>query len=141
MEELLKLLPELSDEVKAELEKAFSAQYEKGRSDLIKEQEKSCFDEAVTRALEDAGAIDTEIAFSVMDMENVIFEAGDFLGLSDEIDRVKSQYGFLFHQDGPQFSAGNSDSDEIDLSALNYLERLRLYRENPELYKLHRNNC
>ena len=139
MEELLMILPELSDEAKAELEQALSGQYEKGKNDQIKKQEKESFDAAIVKELENAGALNSEMALSVMDMENILFEDGEFLGFSEELARVKNEYGFLFRQEGPQFSSGQATGDDIDLASLNYLERLKLYRENPDLYKLKMN--
>ena len=139
MEELLKLLPELSEEAKAELEKALANRYEQGKTDQRMEQDKINFDSAVERALLDAGAIDTAISKSVMDFENVLFEGGEILGLGEEIDRVKKEYGFLFRMDCPQFSASSGNDEDIDLTSLNYIERLKLFKENPELYRRYSN--
>lgn len=137
MEEILKFLPELSDEAKAELEKALNDQYEKGRADLLSQQEKDAFDTAISAELEKCGALDMELVRSVMDMENIIFEEGSFLGLDEEICRIKGEYGFLFRQDCPQFSGMMTSGKDVDISSMNYLERLKLYRENPGAYRMH----
>ena len=136
MEELLKILPELSDEAKAELEKALLSRYKQGKSDQAKEQEKVDFDLALSKALESAGAIDTAVSRSVMDLDNVLYEKGEFLGLTEEIERIKKEYAFMFHQDCPHFSAGMNGDGDVRLGELNYMERLKLYHENPELYRM-----
>ena len=137
MEELLAFLPEISEEAKREIEKALLSKYKQGKSDQLKEEEKKSFELALDEALEKAGAIDAKVSRTVIDLDSVIYESGEFLGLTEEIDRIKNEYAFLFHQDTPQFTRGANNSGDVDVSALNYLERLKLYRENPELYRLH----
>ena len=136
MEELLEHLPELSEEAKAEIEKALLARYKQGKSDQLREQERVDFDLALSKALESAGAIDTAVSRSVMDLDNVLYEKGEFLGLTEEIERIKKEYGFLFHQERPQFTAGLKSDGDVSISGLNYMERLKLYHENPELYRM-----
>lgn len=138
-EKLLEIIGDISDEAKDELKNALLAEYEKGREDRIAEEEQTALADLVTSKLEEAGALDTELAKSVMNMESVAFENGEMTGLSEEIERLKSEYGFLFRQDGPQFSREASGSADVDISTLNYLERLKLFKENPDLYKLQMN--
>ena len=139
MEELLKFLPELSEEAKAELERALADKYQQGKCDQRMEQDKITFDNAVEQALIDAGAVDTALSKSVMDFENVLCEDGEILGLGEEIERVKKEYAFLFRMDCPQFSTPPAKDEEIDLSGLNYIERLKIFKENPELYRKYSN--
>ena len=138
-EKLLELIGEVSEETKEEIKNALLTEYERGRGDQIKEQEKNALKDAVVSMLEEAGALDTELAKSVMNMESVICENGEISGLSEEIDRIKGEYAFLFRQDCPHFSSGSGGENEVDISSLNYLERLRLFKENPDLYKLQMN--
>ena len=138
-EKLLELIGQVPDGAEGEIKNALLAEYERGRSDQIKEQEKNTLKDTVVSKLEEAGALDTELARSVMNMEAVKWENGEISGLSEEIERIKVEYAFLFRQDCPHFSSGNGRESEIDISSLNYLERLRLFKENPDLYKLQMN--
>lgn len=138
-DKLLELIGEVSDEVKEEIKNALDARYEQGKSDQIAEHEKSSLADMVASALTNAGVYNEELALGLLDMEKITFENGEARGLTEEIERIKNEYAFLFRQDGPQFSAGSSGDNEVDISSLNYLERLRLFKENPDLYKLQMN--
>jgi len=139
IEEIMKILPDISEEEKEAVLKILESEYEKGKQDAKSEYEKIDFDQALSSRLSDSGALCEKATIAVMDMENVVFENGEFLGLDEEIERVKAEYAFLFKQEVPHFSTGDGMEDEQDISALNYMERLRLFKENPDLYKLRMN--
>ena len=139
IDEIMKILPDISDEEKEALLSILEGEYEKGKADAKSEQDKIDYDQALSSRLADSGALCEKATLAVMDMENIIFENGEFLGLDEEIERVKNEYAFLFRQDVPHFSSGDGLENEPDISALNYMERLRLFKENPDLYKLKMN--
>lgn len=138
-EKLLELIGDVSEEAKAEIKNSLEASYEKGKADQLEAQQRESLAEKIVSELEASGAFDTELAKSVMNMDNILTEDGKVSGLLEEIERLKTEYGFLFRQEGPQFSRGAAQKDEVDISSLNYLERLRLFKENPDLYKLQMN--
>lgn len=104
------------------------------REEYLKEQRE--------RALEDAlhkvNSKSTRTLRALIDEELLGFEDGNITGLSEQIDKLKDECGFLFFEEEgkPKFTKGPLPFERNpDISGLSYKERLKLYCEMPEVYQ------
>ncbi len=137
---LKKLFPTITEEQSAELEKALKSAYEKGKADAGSEYQKSELDKAVNSALTKAGAKNVTAVKALIDMSKITMENGEVKGLIEQIEKLKRENGYLFSEGGkkPEFTAAASAAQKMsakEFEKLSYKKRLKLFRENPELYK------
>ncbi|MBR2917099.1 MAG: phage scaffolding protein [Clostridia bacterium] len=123
------------DEVKLLLEEEFSRGEKEGLSQLDKYK----FDEAVENELIKTKAKNPELLKSLLDFDSVLYEDGEFLGLTEQLDRLKEENPFLFEEEGtaPKFSRKAKGDDHItkkDFDAMPYAQRVSLFSKNPALY-------
>lgn len=153
-EDLMELIPALSEEDASVLcdlwneelskekesfdaekirEEAKNEAYELAREEYLKKQR----DMALEDALEKVNSKSTKTLRALIDMEMVGFEDGRLTGLSEQIDKLKEECGFLFfEEEKPKFTNGPAPfENRPDLSGLSYKERLKLYCEMPEVYQ------
>ena len=74
---------------------------------------------------------------ALIDFDKVEYSEGELTGLSEQIDALKKECGYLFFDEveKPKFTKGLTPfENKVDLSGLSYKERLKLYREMPEIY-------
>lgn len=161
-EEILKLIPQLAEEdaekilklydesvaaLKEELETVKSSSiddlaldeaYEKGVKDAEEKFAQAEYEKLLSAELENSGAKSATALKALLDLEKIGLLDGKLTGFSEQIENLKNEYGFLFEEDEnkPKFTAEGQAADaEIDFSKLSYKDRLKLYKENPELYK------
>lgn len=101
---------------------------------------------AIDSALLKANAIDTELVKVKLDKGSITLkEDGSVEGLSEQLDSVKKDFGFLFksenavHINGAKpadggGSAGNAAVTKEEYQKMTYTERLKLKTERPEVY-------
>ena len=144
-EEDAKALGELWEEEILKEREAFSAQFDaekireeaflEAKNEFLKEKK----DSAIKKALEDANSKSIKALAALIDFDTVDFEDGKLVGLSEQIETLKSECGFLFFDEDenkPKFTKGiESFEEKTDISGLSYKERLKLYNQIPELYK------
>lgn len=103
------------------------------------EFEKEKKENAIQHALENANARNIKALKALIDFEKVEFLEGKLVGFFEQIENLKEECGFLFIEEEtekPKFTKGITPFETgMDLSGLSYKERLKLYREMPELYK------
>lgn len=94
---------------------------------------------AIENALESVNTKSLKALKALIDFDGVDFQDGKVTGLSEQIDRLKKECGFLFfeeEEEKPKFTKGIMPFEsKADLSGLSYKERLKLYHEMPEIYK------
>lgn len=153
-EEIMELIPALSEEDAQALselwEETLSKEKEGFDAEKIREEarQEAFFeakqeylkkerDNALEDALEKVNSKSTKALKALIDMENVGFEDGHLTGLSQQIDKLKEECGFLFfEEDKPKFTSAPAPfENKMDLAGLSYKERLKLYCEMPELYQ------
>lgn len=158
-EDLMGLVPALSEEdaealqsfwedelskEKESLSAGFDAQKirEEARQEALLEAKqeylKKLRDDALEDALEKTNAKSIKALKALIDAEKVEFCDGKITGLSEQIDKLKNECGFLFFEDDekPKFTNGPAFfENKLDLSGLSYKERLKLYSEMPDLYQ------
>ncbi len=101
---------------------------------------------AIDNALLKANAIDTELVKVKLDKGRITMkEDGSVEGLSEQLDSVKKDFGFLFKGERPVHingarpadgsgSAGNAAVTKEEYQKMTYTERLKLKTEQPEVY-------
>lgn len=155
-EQIMELAPELSDEqaeaiiklweenivmLKAEggaSEQDLADAYARGVADSEKKFLEAEFERLLASELESAGAKNDKAIRALLDMEKISVKDGVITGLLEQLDVLKAECDYLFNEDEtkPRFTSGVSGkSDKLDISKLSYKERLKLYKESPELYK------
>ena len=161
-EELLTLIPQLADEeteeilrlhnesvaaLKEELEElkssslddaALKEAYEKGAKDAEEKFLQAEYEKLLSAELEKTGTKSADALKALLDLEKIGFEDGKLTGFEEQVETLKKEYGFLFEEDEekPKFTKeGMTRGAEVDFSKLSYKDRLKLYKENPELYK------
>ena len=157
-EEIMELIPALSQEDAEALSELWEEELSKEREILSKDfdaekireeakQEalseakeeylKKQREEALEEALEKANSKSTRALKALIDIEKVGFEDGQITGLSEQIDKVKEECGFLFfEEEKPKFTSGPAPfENRLDLTGLSYKDRLKLFSEMPEVYQ------
>lgn len=159
-EEIMELIPALSsedaqalselweEEISKEKE-ALSAEFdvEKIRKEAKEEAlllaEKKILEEkreaAIESALLSANSKSVKALRALIDLEKVNFSDGELKGLAEQIEEIKNECGFLFFEENeekPKFTKGMEPFEQkADIDGLSYKERLKLFKEMPELYK------
>ena len=107
--------------------------------DLKEEFRKERMEDAIQVALEKADSKNIKALRALIDFDSVNFDEGKLTGLSEQIEKLKEECDFLFfeeEEEKPKFTKGIAPfENKADLSGLSYKERLKLYREMPEIYK------
>lgn len=118
-----------------------SAEYERGKQEAAKEVTKLKLDTALEGALTKAGARNTKALRGLLDMDKIKFENDTLTGLDEQIEDIKKENDYLFEssQTKPKFSQSTPGApagvSKEDFSKMSYNERLKLYNDNPEMYK------
>ena len=149
-EEILELVPSIGEEdaqaiselwEEALLKEKESFDAEKIREEAFLEARREFENEkresAVERALLGSKSKNIRALKALIDFDKVEYSKGELTGLSEQIDALKKECGYLFfdEEEKPMFTKGLTPfENKVDLSGLSYRERLKLYREMPEIY-------
>lgn len=149
-EEILELVPSIGDEDAQAISELWNEALLKEKEDFdaekIREEayldakrefEKENRENALENALLGANSKNVKALRALVDFEKVDFADGKLTGLSEQIDALKKECGYLFfdEEEKPKFTNGlTSFENRVDLSGLSYKERLKLYREMPDIY-------
>ncbi|MBE7048684.1 MAG: hypothetical protein E7393_04870 [Ruminococcaceae bacterium] len=104
------------------------------------ESEKQLRD-AVDRALTEAGARNLTAVKALLNLETISLEDGKLQGLAEQLWELKKENSYLFdmnHQDIQFICPSEQKSHAVtsqDFQKMGYMERLKLKREQPELYR------
>lgn len=155
-EEILEILPEISEEDLEKLlnlfEEALGAEktsdeellkikqeeYDRGYMEAEGKFRQAEFERLLALELENAGAKNEKALRALLNLEEIEFSDGKFLGLAEQIEALKNECPYLFAsgEEKPKFTKEVSGkSEKIDFSKLSYKERLKMFRDMPELYK------
>ena len=99
------------------------------------------FENTVSQKIREAGAKDEKVVRALLDLSGLELADGDIEGLVERIENLKEDCGYLFDSstDFPMFSnAGTGKSNDIkkeNFKSMGYSKRLKLFCENPDLYK------
>ena len=123
------------DEVKVLLEEEFA----RGEKEGQKELENYKLSEYIEGELLKAKAKNPELLKSLLDLDSVLYENGEFSGLIEQLDLIKEENPFLFEEEtsAPKFTRKAKSCDQItkkDFDAMPYAQRVSLFSKNPALY-------
>ena len=138
--DLEKLFPDITDEQVKELCRLESDAYEKGKSEAEKAYNKAELARLLKEGIKSAGAKNEKAVTALLDIEKIYIENGELKGFAEQIELIKKESEYLFDipQKKPQFTAKNQNTEgtsKKDFDAMGYKKRLKLFSENPELYK------
>ena len=92
-----------------DMENVKKTEYERGKKEASTEFEKYKFDRAVQDELTKAGVRNAKAAAALLDMDKVKMADGQLQGLSEQIEGIRKDNGYLFHEDTkPRFAGGAS---------------------------------
>ena len=136
-EELLKEKELFSESVDLEKvkEEARNEALSLAREEFLEKQKKDALNDALIKA----NSKSTKALEALIDTDKISFSEGKITGLSEQIELLRAECGFLFfdaEEEKPKFTKGPTPfKGRADLSGLSYKERLKLYREMPEVYE------
>ena len=150
-EDILGLVPTLSEEdaeaISGLWEEALLKEKDGFDADKIREEalltarqefEAQKRETAVKEVLENANSKNIKALHALIDFEKVDYQDGVLTGLSEQIDEIKKECDYLFfgeEEKKPRFTKGIAPfENRVDLSGLSYKERLKLFKEMPEIY-------
>ncbi len=128
--EALKLALEKAEEEKAEL----IATYE---SKQAAERMKNALDEGLKKA----GARNLTAVKALLDMESITLEEGTLIGFDEQLWQLKQENSYLFEagENNIQFmrpaAKGKTEVTVEDFKNMGYMERLKMKKEQPEMYQ------
>jgi len=94
-------------------------------------------DTDINTILENANSKNIKALRALIDFEKVDYSDGVLTGLSEQIDEIKRDCDYLFfgEDEKPRFTKGIAPfENRVDLSGMSYKERLKLFKEMPEIY-------
>lgn len=135
-----KIFPNITDEQFKELEKIETESYEKGKKSAEELHKKSEFERLLNEELALCGAKNEKAVKALLELEKIGLNEGKLNGFTEQIAELKKSCAYLFNSDDkkPQFTAQNKGTKELTKKGfenLGYKKRLKLFLENPALYK------
>ncbi|MCR4718366.1 MAG: phage scaffolding protein [Firmicutes bacterium] len=135
-----KVFPNITDEQLKELEKIETEAYERGKKSAEELYKKSEFERLLNEELTKSGAKNERAVKALLELEKIGLNEGKLSGFSEQIEELKKNCAYLFNSDDkkPQFTAQNKGTKELTKKSfenLGYKKRLKLFLENPALYK------
>ena len=135
-----KLFPEITEEQLKEIERIEADAFERGKKaseDAYKKAEK---ERLLNEAIMKSGARNTKAVKALLELDKIAFTEDGISGLSEQLSELKKNCGYLFEPETekPQFTAqkrGGKETLENGLDGMSYKKRLKLFLENPTLYK------
>lgn len=137
MEEIKKIIPEITEEQLAALSQLIEREYEKGKKEAENGFAQSQKEEKIDEAISAAGAKNVKAVKALLDLDAI---AQDPDSLEKQLTAIKKECPYMFETDEkkPQFTSFKTKSGSIDkkmFDNMSYKKRLKLFSENPELYK------
>lgn len=130
----------LSEYEGMDIDKKMAEEYKRGKSDAEKELEAHKLSAEIDSALARAGARNTKALRALLNTDDIKLENGILTGIDTQLEKIKEENGFLFESSDskPKFTAGVTGGAEISkdaFSRMGYGDRVKLYNENPEMYR------
>ena len=125
---------------KVDIDKIKADEFERGKKEVQAEFDKYKNDLLLDAAIKEAGAKDISDIKPHIDMEKVTFEDGKVSGLSEQLEKIKTDKGYLFNSDEkkPSFggkSGGGKTVTKDEFTKMSYKQKLDLYNTDRELYE------
>lgn len=138
--EIEKIFPNITDEQLKELERFEREAYEKGKRETEELYKTTELERLINDGISKSGAKNIKAVKALLELEKIALDKGELKGFSQQIDELKKSCGYLFdtEEKKPQFTAQNKGAKELtkkSFESLGYKKRLKLFLENPALYK------
>ncbi len=161
-EDIMELIPEISEEAAEEILRLHEQEVSPLSAEIERLTELSESEESIRQEAYEQGMAEAEQKFAqteltrmleaelevanpkstaalraLLDLEKISMEDGKLCGFSEQLEEIKKECPFLFEDDKnkPRFTSGYAAGEGgVDITRLSYKERLKLYREMPELY-------
>ena len=135
-----RIFPNITDEQLKELEKLEVESYEKGKKNAEELYKKSELERLLNEGIALSGAKNEKAVKALLELEKIGLNEGKLSGFSEQIAELKKSCAYLFNSEDkkPQFTAQNKGTKELTKKSfenLGYKKRLKLFLENPALYK------
>lgn len=135
-EKIKKIVPKITDEQLA----ALCAEIESDAENIQKTAEQGVKEAEINRLLKASGAKNIPAVRAILKTDSLKLTEDGITGFEQELEKVKKENGYLFSDGGkkPEFTAPPSKTAGItpeEFSGMSYKKRLKLWTENPQLYK------
>ncbi len=119
---------------------ALKALYEEEKQKAEVREKELCLQNAVDRALVAEKARNLVAVKALLNMDAITLKEGTLQGLTEQLESLKQDNGYLFEggENQPRFvrpSGRKSAFSQEDFEKMGYMERLKLKKEQPELYQ------
>ena len=134
------LFPKITEEQLKELEKIENAAFERGKKEALDAYKKADTERLLDEAITKSGAKNKKAVKALLELDKLSLEDGVLKGLSEQIENLRKNCDYLFETESkkPQFTTKSKSSNEITkkgFESMSYKKRLKLFLENPTLYK------
>ncbi|MBQ7751850.1 MAG: phage scaffolding protein [Clostridia bacterium] len=135
-----KLFPNITEEQVKELERIENEAFEKGKKEADEAYKKAETERLLAEAITKSGAKNEKAVKSLLELDKISLEDGVLKGALEQIAELRKNCDYLFETETkkPQFTAKSKASSEITkkgFESMSYKKRLKLFLENPTLYK------
>ena len=135
-----KLFPNITEEQLKELEKLETEAFQRGRRESDESYKKVETERLIDEAIVSSGAKNKKAVKALLELDKISLDGKELKGLSEQLSELKKNCDYLFAGDTqkPQFTAQSKGSKELTKKAfegMSYKKRLKLFLENPALYK------
>lgn len=135
-----KLFPNITEEQLKELERIENEAFLRGKKESSDAYKKAETERLLDAEITKSGAKNKRAVKALLELDKICLEDGVLKGLSEQISELKKSCDYLFETETkkPQFTAGSKGSKELTkkgFDSMSYKKRLKLFLENPTLYK------
>ena len=135
-----KIFPNVTEEQVKELEKLLAEAYEKGKAESDAAYKKSEIERLLDEGIVSSGAKNKKAVAALLELDKISLKDGKLEGFAEQIEKLKESCEYLFATDckKPRFTAQSSGTKELtkgSFEKLSYKKRLKLFLENPSLYR------
>ena len=130
----------LAEELRQKLQEA-EERHAKELAAYTEQETKKQKKAALDKGLSESGARNLIAVKALLDFEKITFENGELTGLNEQLWELKQEYPYLFLETKQEVqfiqpaAKGQTDIADEDFKKLGYMERVKLKREQPELYR------
>ena len=133
-----KLFPAITEEQLKELEKLEADAFQRGKAESEESYKKAETARLLDEALAKSGAKNKKAVKALLELDKITLEKDGLKGLSEQIEGLKKSCDYLFEGEAkkPQFTAqSKGELTKNGFEGMSYKKRLKLFLENPTLYK------
>ena len=138
--DLEKIFPNITEEQLKMISEIESDSYAKGKAESETAYREAEMSRLIDSGIKESGAKNQKAVAALLEMDKISYENGELKGFYEQLEQIKKDCDYMFEEDTkkPKFTAPEKSSKELSkkgFEALGYKKRLKLFLENPTLYR------